>query len=247
MYCNECGNSLPDGVERCPVCGSKVKVQYANNGMNDFNNGQKNDPVQNQYQNDRMGYVNNNYGEDSSLSGIVLSENEQLVRQYHCSSVKQPRCRVCGSNNEDGSKFCWNCGNKLTEQSETRSSSVNQPGIQQNLGDVQHNQVGTPPKQVRMPQRQVPPGGFDWENGKKMAEERLQEGKNIADGCVGQLKRVAENQTITDKLKKISKKTWGIIGACVALVLVLLIVIALHKPTVNLNDYLKVTYMMILV
>ena len=28
------------------------------------------------------------------------------------------RCRVCGSNNEDGSKFCWNCGNKLTEQSE---------------------------------------------------------------------------------------------------------------------------------
>ncbi len=42
--------------------------------------------------NDRMGYVNNNYGEDSSLSGIVLSENEQLVRQYHCSSVKQPRC-----------------------------------------------------------------------------------------------------------------------------------------------------------
>ena len=54
MYCNECGNSLPDGVERCPVCGSKVKVQYANNGMNDFNNGQKNDPVQNQYQNDRM-------------------------------------------------------------------------------------------------------------------------------------------------------------------------------------------------
>lgn len=152
------------------------------------------------------------------------------------------RCRVCGSNNEDGSKFCWNCGNKLTEQSETRSSSVNQPGIQQNSGDVQHNQVGTPPKQIRMPQRQVPPGGFDWENGKKMAEERLQKGKNIADGCVGQLKRVAENQTITDKLKKISKKTWGIIGACVALVLVLLIVIALHKPTVNLNDYLKVTY-----
>lgn len=152
------------------------------------------------------------------------------------------RCRVCGSNNEDGSKFCWNCGNKLTEQSETRSSSVNQPGIRQNSGDVQHNQVGTPPKQVRMPQRQVPPGGFDWENGKKMAEERLQKGKNIADGCVGQLKRVAENQTITDKLKKISKKTWGIIGACVALVLVLLIVIALHKPTVNLNDYLKVTY-----
>lgn len=152
------------------------------------------------------------------------------------------RCRVCGSNNEDGSKFCWNCGNKLTEQSETRSSSVNQPGIQQNSGDVQHNQVGTPPKQVRMPQRQVPPGGFDWENGKKMAEERLQKGKNIADGCVGQLKRVAENQTITDKPKKISKKTWGIIGACVALVLVLLIVIALHKPTVNLNDYLKVTY-----
>lgn len=152
------------------------------------------------------------------------------------------RCRVCGSNNEDGSKFCWNCGNKLTEQSETRSSSVNQPGIQQNSGDVQHNQVGTPPKQVRMPQRQVPPGGFDWENGKKMAEERLQKGKNIADGCVGQLKRVAENQTITDKLKEISKKTWGIIGACVALVLVLLIVIALHKPTVNLNDYLKVTY-----
>ena len=152
------------------------------------------------------------------------------------------RCRVCGSNNEDGSKFCWNCGNKLTEQSETRSSSVNQPGIQQNSGDVQHNQVGTPPKQVRMPQRQVPPGGFDWENGKKMAEERLQKGKNIADGCVGQLKRVAENQTITDKLKKISKKTWGIIGACVALVLVLLIVSALHKPTVNLNDYLKVTY-----
>lgn len=152
------------------------------------------------------------------------------------------RCRVCGSNNEDGSKFCWNCGNKLTEQSETRSSSVNQPGIQQNSGDVQHNQVGTPPKQVRMPQRQVPPGGFDWENGKKMAEERLQKGKNITDGCVGQLKRVAENQTITDKLKKISKKTWGIIGACVALVLVLLIVIALHKPTVNLNDYLKVTY-----
>lgn len=152
------------------------------------------------------------------------------------------RCRVCGSNNEDGSKFCWNCGNKLTEQSETRSSSVNQPGIQQNSGDVQHNQVGTPPKQVRMPQRQVPPGGFDWGNGKKMAEERLQKGKNIADGCVGQLKRVAENQTITDKLKKISKKTWGIIGACVALVLVLLIVIALHKPTVNLNDYLKVTY-----
>lgn len=138
--------------------------------------------------------------------------------------------------------LCWNCGNKLTEQSETRSSSVNQPGIQQNSGDVQHNQVGTPPKQVRMPQRQVPPGGFDWENGKKMAEERLQKGKNIADGCVGQLKRVAENQTITDKLKKISKKTWGIIGACVALVLVLLIVIALHKPTVNLNDYLKVTY-----
>ena len=79
-------------MDRCPVCGSKVKVQYANNGMNDFNNGQKNDPVQNQYQNDRMGYVNNNYGEDSSLSGIVLSENEQLVRQYHCSSVKQPRC-----------------------------------------------------------------------------------------------------------------------------------------------------------
>ena len=152
------------------------------------------------------------------------------------------RCRVCGSNNEDGSKFCWNCGNKLTEQSETGSSSVNQPGIQQNSGDVQHNQVGTPPKQVRMPQRQVPPGGFDWENGKKMAEERLQKGKNIADGCVGQLKRVAENQTITDKLKKISKKTWGIIGACVALVLVLLIVIALHKPTDNLNDYLKVTY-----
>ena len=35
------------------------------------------------------------------------------------------RCRVCGSNNEDGSKFCWNCGNKLTEQSETRNGSEN--------------------------------------------------------------------------------------------------------------------------
>ena len=117
------------------------------------------------------------------------------------------KCRVCGADNENGSKFCWNCGNKLTEQSETGSSSVNQPGIQQNSGDVQHDQAGTQPKQVRMPQRQVPPGGFDWENGKKVAEERLQKGKNIADGCVGQLKKVAENQTITEKLKKISKKT----------------------------------------
>ena len=173
---------------------------------------------------------------------IKRKKNQYLFLRKLVTEEWTMRCRVCGSNNEDGSKFCWNCGNKLTEQSETRSSSVNQPGIQQNSGDVQHNQVGTPPKQVRMPQRQVPPGGFDWENGKKMAEERLQKGKNIADGCVGQLKRVAENQTITDKLKKISKKTWGIIGACVALVLVLLIVIALHKPTVNLNDYLKVTY-----
>ena len=152
------------------------------------------------------------------------------------------RCGVCGSNNENGSKFCWNCGNKLTEQSETGSSSVNQPGIQQNSGDVPHDQAGTQPKQVRMPQRQVPPGGFDWENGKKVAEERLQKGKNIADGCVGQLKKVAENQTITEKLKKISKKTWGIIGACAVLIVILLVLIALHKPTVNLNDYLKVTY-----
>ena len=150
--------------------------------------------------------------------------------------------RVCGADNENGSKFCWNCGNKLTEQSETGSSSVNQPGIQQNSGDVQHDQAGTQPKQVRMPQRQVPPGGFDWENGKKVAEERLQKGKNIADGCVGQLKKVAENQTITEKLKKISKKTWGIIGACAVLIVILLVLIALHKPTVNLNDYLKVTY-----
>ncbi len=88
------------------------------------------------------------------------------------------RCRVCGSNNEDGSKFCWNCGNKLTEQSETRSSSVNQPGIQQNSGDVQHNQVGTPPKTGKdATERQVPPGGFDWENGKKMARSGCKKAK----------------------------------------------------------------------
>lgn len=91
MYCNECGNSLPDGVEKCPVCGSEVKVQYNNNGMDDFSDVQESEQVQNQYQNDKMGYTNNNYGEPS-LSGIVLSENEQLVRQYHCSSVKQPKC-----------------------------------------------------------------------------------------------------------------------------------------------------------
>lgn len=90
MYCNECGNPLPDGVNKCPVCGSMVTDPYANNGNGDFNYGQNDDSTQNHSQND--GYGNNNYGNDASLAGLVLSENEQLVRQYHCSSVKKPKC-----------------------------------------------------------------------------------------------------------------------------------------------------------
>lgn len=90
MYCNECGNPLPDGVEKCPVCGSAVTNPYANNGADDFNYGQNNNSAQNQPQNN--GYGNSYYGNDASLAGLVLSENEQLVRQYHCSSVKRPKC-----------------------------------------------------------------------------------------------------------------------------------------------------------
>ena len=39
QICGELASNLQEGTP-CPVCGSKVKVQYANNGMNDFNNGQ---------------------------------------------------------------------------------------------------------------------------------------------------------------------------------------------------------------
>ena len=146
------------------------------------------------------------------------------------------KCKVCGANNEDGSKFCWNCGNKLVGQSVGRNNEVGRKEGQQNSENVQHNQVVTPSNQARTPQRQVPPGGFDWENGKKKAEERLQKGKTVADGCIGQAKK------LTDKLKNLSKKTRGIIGACVAMILILSIAIVLHKPTINLNDYLKITY-----
>lgn len=170
------------------------------------------------------------------------------------------RCGVCGANNADGSKFCWNCGNKLAENPDTETVGFNSTGAQendrttptgaqQNYGNRQQNPTGAqsspgnrPQGSVRPPQRQVPPGSFDWKNGKKMAEERFQKGKDIADGYVERLKKAAEKQTVTDKLKKISKKTWGIIGACAAAVVVLLLVIALHKPTIDLNDYLTITY-----
>ena len=146
------------------------------------------------------------------------------------------KCKVCGANNEDGSKFCWNCGNKLVGQSVGRNNEVGRKEGQQNSENVQHNQVVTPSNQARTPHRHVPPGGYDWENGKKKAEERLQKGKTVADGCIGQAKK------LTDKLKNLSKKTRGIIGACVAMILILSIAIVLHKPTINLNDYLKITY-----
>ena len=49
---------------------------------------------------------------------IKRKKNQYLFLKKLVTEEWTMRCRVCGSNNEDGSKFCWNCGNKLTEQSE---------------------------------------------------------------------------------------------------------------------------------
>ena len=120
------------------------------------------------------------------------------------------KCGVCGANNADGSKFCWNCGNKFAESPVTGNDGSNPAGAQENLGNREPNPTGAQPNygnrqqnptgaqpspgnrpqgSVRPPQRQVPPGGFDWENGKKMAEERFQKGKDIADGYVERIKK----------------------------------------------------------
>ena len=85
MFCDQCGHQLPDGVECCPNCGKMMTDLGAEDMEKEF--------VYEQTDRQTDTRTGNRYHSTSKgLGGLVLSENEELVRQYHCSSVLQPKC-----------------------------------------------------------------------------------------------------------------------------------------------------------
>ena len=90
-------------------------------------------------------------------------------------------CGNCGTENEEGAKFCKSCGSALSQVQKEGTSNI------------------------------VP------------------DGKKITEGMKGLVSNI--------KLNKASKKVKIIVGALVAVV-VLAIMVANAKPTINLDDYL---------
>lgn len=81
-FCEECGSRIPDGADKCPACGASVAAEPAQTpdySRQTADHGRQSAPS---YRPAAGGRVDN----------LVLAENEQVVRQYQCSNVKQPRC-----------------------------------------------------------------------------------------------------------------------------------------------------------
>lgn len=80
-YCNNCGGPLYEGNKFCTQCGQTVtnvetKTSVENNekvSTASVNTGT--------FQQDNM---------ETNLNGLILSENEKLVRQYHVASTRRP-------------------------------------------------------------------------------------------------------------------------------------------------------------
>lgn len=80
-YCNNCGGPLYEGNKFCTQCGQTVT------------NAETKTSVEN---NEKVSTASVNTGTfqqdniETNLNGLVLSENEKLVRQYHVASTRRP-------------------------------------------------------------------------------------------------------------------------------------------------------------
>ena len=76
-FCEDCGSRIPDGASSCPACGAAVEPSVT-----------------------AIPYTKPSYYEQARaaqpsstpLNGLLLAENERIVRQYQCSNVKRPKC-----------------------------------------------------------------------------------------------------------------------------------------------------------
>lgn len=69
-FCEECGSRIPDDVAACPACGAPV---YA-------------EPTPQPAPQPRP------HAPKHRATSFTMAEGEKIVRKYHCSNIKRPRC-----------------------------------------------------------------------------------------------------------------------------------------------------------
>lgn len=84
MFCEECGSRIPDGAVRCPACGTSTGAEPAA-------------PVQERPVSPVREYREPTLRPEPVRSQAVnsefrMAENEKVVRRYHCSNVRRPKC-----------------------------------------------------------------------------------------------------------------------------------------------------------
>ena len=80
-FCEECGSRIPDGANKCPICGTAVIRENQSQASDALNARQR-----------LFNQGTPTYSSAARMGELVLAENEKVVRQYQCSNIKRPRC-----------------------------------------------------------------------------------------------------------------------------------------------------------
>ena len=90
MFCEECGSRIPDGAVRCPACGASTGAEYSAPVRE-----KPAPPVweEREYLDYRESTPRTGPGgSNGASSNFRMAENEKVVRQYHCSNIRRPKC-----------------------------------------------------------------------------------------------------------------------------------------------------------
>lgn len=90
MFCEECGSRIPDGAVRCPACGASTGAEYSAPVRE-----KPAPPVweEREYLDYRESTPRTGPGgSNGASSNFRMAENEKVVRQYHCSNIRHPKC-----------------------------------------------------------------------------------------------------------------------------------------------------------
>ena len=171
------------------------------------------------------------------------------------------KCPKCGNVVEAGYKFCTNCGTAISEKNEAKTNTLEEKQsevVPESLNKEKQSEV-VPESLNKEKQSEVVPESLNKEkqsevvseplNKEKQSEVTLESAKEQKQSqSTPTTKQTAEKQKSTGKAADqrqttaTAKKSNKIIMSFIAIgaiVAVVIAIIALHKPTINLNNYLE--------
>lgn len=91
MFCEECGSRIPDGAARCPACGASTGAAYTAPVREKQASPAWEEREYLDYREPSPGSRTESGKSKGLSSAFCMAENEQVVRQYHCSNVRRPK------------------------------------------------------------------------------------------------------------------------------------------------------------